>query len=85
VLLQIMDDGRLTDGKGRTVDFKNAVLIMTSNLGSSYLLEMRTDEDFERARVTSLGERRSTTRGRDRGPRGPRIGVEMRPARSSRR
>jgi ATP-dependent Clp protease ATP-binding subunit ClpB len=50
VLLQIMDDGRLTDGKGRTVDFKNTVLIMTSNLGSSYLLEMRTEQDFERAR-----------------------------------
>src|SRR4051794_17252300 len=50
ILLQIMDDGRLTDGKGRTVDFKNTVLIMTSNLGSSYLLEMRTEQDFERAR-----------------------------------
>jgi ATP-dependent Clp protease ATP-binding subunit ClpB len=50
VLLQIMDDGRLTDGKGRTVDFKNTVLIMTSNLGSSYLLEMRTEQEFERAR-----------------------------------
>jgi ATP-dependent Clp protease ATP-binding subunit ClpB len=50
VLLQIMDDGRLTDGKGRTVDFKNTVIIMTSNLGSSYLLEMHTEADFERAR-----------------------------------
>ncbi len=39
VLLQIMDDGRLTDGQGRTVDFKNAVIIMTSNVGSPYLLE----------------------------------------------
>ena len=38
VLLQIMDDGRLTDGKGRTVDFKNTVIIMTSNLGSAFLL-----------------------------------------------
>jgi len=37
ILLQIMDDGRLTDGKGRKVDFKNTVIIMTSNLGSSYL------------------------------------------------
>ena len=37
VLLQMMDDGRLTDGKGRVVDFKNTILIMTSNLGSSYL------------------------------------------------
>jgi ATP-dependent Clp protease ATP-binding subunit ClpB len=39
VLLQILDDGRLTDGQGRTVDFKNTVVIMTSNLGSQYLLE----------------------------------------------
>ena len=39
VLLQVLDDGRLTDGKGRTVDFKNTVLIMTSNLGSHYLAE----------------------------------------------
>jgi ATP-dependent Clp protease ATP-binding subunit ClpB len=38
-LLQIMDDGRLTDGKGRTVDFKNVVIIMTSNLGASYLTQ----------------------------------------------
>ena len=39
VLLQILDDGRLTDGKGRTVDFKNTVIIMTSNIGSSYLTQ----------------------------------------------
>ena len=39
VLLQLLDDGRLTDGKGRTVDFKNAVVIMTSNLGSQFLAE----------------------------------------------
>jgi len=39
VLLQIFDDGRLTDGQGRTVDFKNTVIIMTSNIGSHYLLE----------------------------------------------
>ncbi len=51
VLLQIMDDGRLTDGKGRTVDFKNTVIIMTSNLGSAYLQaeNIRTAEGFERA------------------------------------
>jgi len=51
VLLQIMDDGRLTDGKGRVVDFKNTILIMTSNLGSSYLQaeNLRTPEDFEKA------------------------------------
>ena len=39
VLLQILDDGRLTDGQGRTVDFKNTVIIMTSNIGSPHLLE----------------------------------------------
>ena len=37
VLLQLLDDGRLTDGKGRTVDFKNTVVIMTSNLGSQFI------------------------------------------------
>ena len=41
VLLQLLDDGRLTDGKGRTVDFKNTVVIMTSNLGSQYIAERR--------------------------------------------
>jgi len=43
VLLQLLDDGRLTDGKGRTVDFKNAVVIMTSNLGSQYLVDDVTE------------------------------------------
>ncbi|MFW6193355.1 MAG: ATP-dependent chaperone ClpB [Gemmatimonadota bacterium] len=48
VLLQILDDGRLTDGQGRTVDFRNAVLIMTSNIGSSRILEAaRADEDWD--------------------------------------
>jgi ATP-dependent Clp protease ATP-binding subunit ClpB len=51
ILLQIMDDGRLTDGQGRTVDFKNTVIIMTSNIGSTYMQaeNMRTAEDFARA------------------------------------
>jgi len=51
ILLQIMDDGRLTDGKGRKVDFKNTVIIMTSNLGSAYLQseDIRSAEGFERA------------------------------------
>ena len=51
VLLQIMDDGRLTDGRGRIVDFKNAIIIMTSNIGSSYLQAegVRSDRDFEEA------------------------------------
>ena len=39
VLLQLLDDGRLTDGKGRTVDFKNTVVIMTSNVGSQFIAE----------------------------------------------
>ena len=46
VLLQVLDDGRVTDSQGRTVDFKNTILIMTSNLGSSYLLE-GIEEDGE--------------------------------------
>lgn len=45
VLLQVLDDGRLTDGQGRTVDFKNTVIIMTSNIGSQYLTEIAGDED----------------------------------------
>ncbi len=51
VLLQMMDDGRLTDGKGRTVDFRNTVIIMTSNLGSSFLQAegLRSKEDFAEA------------------------------------
>jgi ATP-dependent Clp protease ATP-binding subunit ClpB len=51
VLLQMMDDGRLTDGKGRTVDFKNAVIIMTSNIGSSFLQAegLRSEKNFSEA------------------------------------
>jgi ATP-dependent Clp protease ATP-binding subunit ClpB len=51
ILLQIMDDGRLTDGQGRVVDFKNTIIIMTSNIGSTYLQaeNMRSAEDFARA------------------------------------
>jgi ATP-dependent Clp protease ATP-binding subunit ClpB len=53
ILLQIMDDGRLTDGKGRTVDFRNTVLIMTSNLGSAYLTAeaARTPEAWAKAQA----------------------------------
>jgi len=51
VMLQILDDGRLTDGQGRTVDFKNAVLIMTSNIGSSAISELAGDETALRAKV----------------------------------
>ena len=51
VMLQIMDDGRLTDGQGRQVDFRNTIIIMTSNIGSSFLVaeNLRTHEDFEKA------------------------------------
>src|ERR1700726_1426128 len=56
VLLQIMDDGRLTDGKGRSVGFKNTIIIMTSNIGSSYLQAegVRSDRDFEEASTQNL-------------------------------
>ena len=53
ILLQIMDEGRLTDGHGRTVDFKNAVIIMTSNIGSQFITEMGEGDETEmRRRVT---------------------------------
>ncbi len=49
VLLQVLDDGRLTDSQGRTVDFKNTIIIMTSNLGSQYILDVASvDEEVER-------------------------------------
>ncbi|MFJ7247388.1 ATP-dependent chaperone ClpB [Kitasatospora sp. NPDC098652] len=51
VLLQVLDDGRLTDGQGRTVDFRNAILILTSNLGSHYLVDPTTPEDRKKALV----------------------------------
>ncbi|HEY0428385.1 MAG TPA: ATP-dependent chaperone ClpB [Pyrinomonadaceae bacterium] len=54
VLLQILDDGRLTDSKGRVVDFKNTVLIMTSNLGSREILEVGDDENQAREAVTQI-------------------------------
>jgi ATP-dependent Clp protease ATP-binding subunit ClpB len=49
VLLQVLDDGRLTDGQGRTVDFSNTLIILTSNLGSQYLANLGEDEDVEKA------------------------------------
>ncbi len=48
VLLQVLDDGRLTDGQGRTVDFTNTIIILTSNLGSQYLANLGEDEDVEK-------------------------------------
>jgi len=50
VLLQVLDDGRLTDGQGRTVDFRNVLIIMTSNMGSEYLANLADGDDVEKAR-----------------------------------
>lgn len=54
ILLQILDDGRLTDGQGRTVDFRNAVIIMTSNIGSQYILEAHGDAGAEEKVMNAL-------------------------------
>jgi ATP-dependent Clp protease ATP-binding subunit ClpB len=51
VLLQVLDDGRLTDGQGRTVDFRNVILIMTSNLGSQFLIDQELSRDQKRQAV----------------------------------
>jgi ATP-dependent Clp protease ATP-binding subunit ClpB len=53
VLLQVLDDGRLTDGQGRTVDFRNTILILTSNLGSSFIADPALDERAKREAVMS--------------------------------
>ncbi len=50
VLLQVLDDGRLTDGQGRTVDFKNTLIIMTSNIGSEYLVNLAEEQDTDEVR-----------------------------------
>ena len=55
VLLQVLDDGRLTDGQGRTVDFKNTVIIMTSNLGSQMIQSM-ADQDYQVVKLAVMGE-----------------------------
>src|SRR5207244_3467417 len=54
VLLQVLDDGRLTDGQGRTVDFRNTVLIMTSNVGSHFIQELTHNDALMRQRVMEL-------------------------------
>jgi len=61
VLLQILEDGRLTDGKGRTVDFRNTVLVMTSNVGSTAIFEL-AHRDPERARKEAMEALRSAFR-----------------------
>jgi len=55
VLLQVLDDGRLTDGQGRTVDFRNTLIIMTSNLGSEYLVSQPEGEDSDQVRDQVMG------------------------------
>ena len=62
VLLQVLDDGRLTDGQGRTVDFKNTLIIMTSNLGSEYLVALGENQDVDEVREQVMGVVRGTFR-----------------------
>jgi ATP-dependent Clp protease ATP-binding subunit ClpB len=58
VLLQVLDDGRMTDGHGRTVDFKNTVVVMTSNLGSQMIQQMAGD-DYQVIKLAVMGEVRT--------------------------
>jgi ATP-dependent Clp protease ATP-binding subunit ClpB len=58
VLLQVLDDGRMTDGQGRTVDFKNTVVVMTSNLGSQMIQQMAGD-DYQLIKLAVMGEVKS--------------------------
>ena len=62
VLLQVLDDGRLTDGQGRTVDFRNTLIIMTSNLGSEYLVALGEDQDVDVVREDVMGVVRASFR-----------------------
>jgi ATP-dependent Clp protease ATP-binding subunit ClpB len=59
VLLQVLDDGRLTDGQGRTVDFRNTLIVMTSNLGSEYLVNQPDGEDSEKVRDLVMADVRA--------------------------
>ncbi len=59
VLLQVLDDGRLTDGQGRTVDFRNTLIVMTSNLGAEYLVAQADGEDSEAVRGQVMAEVRA--------------------------
>jgi ATP-dependent Clp protease ATP-binding subunit ClpB len=56
VLLQVLDDGRLTDGQGRTVDFRNTVIIMTSNIGAEYLVSLKDEDNLDEVRAYVLAE-----------------------------
>jgi ATP-dependent Clp protease ATP-binding subunit ClpB len=59
VLLQVLDDGRLTDGQGRTVDFRNTLIIMTSNLGAEYLVNQADGEDTDKVRDLVMADVRA--------------------------
>jgi ATP-dependent Clp protease ATP-binding subunit ClpB len=59
VLLQVLDDGRLTDGQGRTVDFRNTLIVMTSNLGAEYLVAQAEGEDIEAVREVVMAQVRA--------------------------
>ncbi|MFL0795962.1 MAG: ATP-dependent chaperone ClpB [Cellvibrionaceae bacterium] len=54
ILLQVLEDGRLTDGQGRTVDFRNTVIVMTSNLGSDVIQDLSKEEDYERMKSSVM-------------------------------
>jgi len=56
ILLQVLDDGRLTDGQGRTVDFKNTVIIMTSNIGSDIIQEFGDDSQYQQMKAQVMNE-----------------------------
>ena len=56
ILLQVLDDGRLTDGHGRTVDFQNSVIVMTSNLGSDRIQALSADADYDHMKAVVMGE-----------------------------
>ncbi|MEX4008859.1 ATP-dependent chaperone ClpB [Neoaquamicrobium sediminum] len=62
VLLQVLDDGRLTDGQGRTVDFRNTLIIMTSNLGADFLVSLGENEDVDKVRDEVMGVVRASFR-----------------------
>jgi ATP-dependent Clp protease ATP-binding subunit ClpB len=62
VLLQVLDDGRLTDGQGRTVDFRNTLIIMTSNLGSEFLVGLGEEDDVDSVRDLVMGAVKSSFR-----------------------
>ncbi len=58
ILLQVLDDGRLTDGQGRTVDFRNVILVLTSNMGSQYLVDLATPYEQRKEQVLGIVRQR---------------------------